>query len=151
MDIEIIKANIEQLNTLVEFQLLMAKETEDLDLDEDVLRQGIYAGILDSGRAIYYIAKSDKDIVGSLMITKEWSDWRNKWVIWIQSVFVPKEYRGKGVYKALYGYIKDIADNNDEYSGIRLYVDTTNVNAQKVYSKLGMDSNHYQLFESMIN
>lgn len=148
MSIDIIKASIEDLDVLVDYQLKMAKETEELILDAEILRSGILAGLNDKYKAIYYIAKDGDKTVGSLMITKEWSDWRNIWVLWIQSVYVVEEMRGKGVYKALYSNIKEIAIS-ENYGGIRLYVDKTNTVAQKVYSNLGMNGDHYQLFEYM--
>ena len=150
MNIVVRKANIGDLDVLIDFQFKMAKETEDLTLSLEVLKRGITAGLNDEFKATYYIAETDGEAAGSLMITKEWSDWRNVWVIWIQSVFVMKSMRGKGVYKSLYNHIKKIVEDNN-YGGIRLYVDKTNTVAQKVYGNLGMNGEHYQLFEYMNN
>jgi ribosomal protein S18 acetylase RimI-like enzyme len=95
------------------------------------------------------LAELDKNIAGSLMITPEWSDWRGCWIWWIQSVFTLPIYRKQGVYKALYDFVMHEVENNNEIGGIRLYVDKTNHTAQKVYNHLGMNGEHYQLFEWM--
>jgi len=149
MNIEIRKANIEDLPIIVDFMLKMSKETEELLLSPQVLEPGIKQGLEDDSKAEYFIAEIDGEIAGSLMITKEWSDWRNAWVLWIQSVYTVVKYRNKGVYKALYNYIEQIVESSKEYCGIRLYVDTTNNTAIKVYTKLGMNGEHYKLFERM--
>ena len=148
MEFIIRKANINDLEVLASFQIKMAKETENMILEKDIITQGISAGLKDNNKAEYFVAEYHNDIIGSLMITKEWSDWRNVWVLWIQSVYVVKLYRQKGVYKALYTHIIDMIDQK-EYGGVRLYVDKTNTKAQQVYSKLGMNGEHYQLFEFM--
>jgi len=146
--IEIRKGLESDLDTLVDFMILMAKETEGLNLKDEILRQGIKAALVDEQKGIYYIAEINGHIVGSLMTTFEWSDWRNNWVLWIQSVYTHPSFRGKGVYKALYENLKAKVDRG-EYAGIRLYVDKTNTSAQKVYEQLGMDGNHYHFYEWM--
>ncbi len=146
--IEIRKGVESDLDTLVDFMVLMAKETEDLNLKDEILRQGIKAALVDEQKGIYYIAEINGHIAGSLMTTFEWSDWRNNWVLWIQSVYTYPTFRGKGVYKALYENLKAKVDRG-EYAGIRLYVDKTNTSAQKVYEQLGMDGNHYHFYEWM--
>ena len=95
----------------------------------------------------YVIAKNSNEIMGSLMITYEWSDWRNGMFWWIQSVYVEKEFRKQGVYKQMYLYIKEKAKNDNSCTGIRLYVEKENKVAQSVYKKLGMDETYYKLFE----
>ena len=139
------------INSIVEFQINMAEETENLTLHEDVIGPGVEAVFNDHNKGKYFIAESGDDIAGSLLITYEWSDWRNGTVIWIQSVYVKGEYRGKGIFKEMYQHIKNlVVENSEKYKGIRLYVDKTNISAQKVYEKVGMNGNHYQLFEDMI-
>jgi len=149
MAIKIRKATILDLPVIVDFMLKMAKETEDLILSSSVLSPGIERGLKDSNKAEYFIAEINGDVAGSLMITKEWSDWRNAWVLWIQSVYTVRKHRKKGVYKALYSFILKKVEESQEYSGVRLYVDSTNYTAIKVYNKLGMNGNHYKLFERM--
>ncbi len=151
MDFNIREASVDDLEILVGFQIKMANETENLILDKDIISRGILMGLKDINKAQYYVAELNNEIIGSLMITKEWSDWRNRWVLWIQSVYVVEAHRQKGVYKALYAYIIDMVKQNSDYGGVRLYVDKTNTNAQRVYSKLGMNGDHYQLFEYMVD
>ncbi len=149
MSIEIRKAILSDVDTIVSFMLKMAKETEDLTLFAEVLKPGITNGIMDSAKAEYFVAEINNEIAGSLMITKEWSDWRNAWVLWIQSVYTVEKFRQKGVYKALYKHIENMVENSANYCGIRLYVDTTNRTAINVYTSLGMNGEHYRLFEKM--
>lgn len=144
------KANIEDGTYIVDFQLAMALETENLELDRSTVEKGVKAVFADESKGNYYIAESDEQVVGSLMTTYEWSDWRNGRVLWIQSVFVDKMHRGKGIYRRLYEYVKEIVKNDDtDFRGIRLYVDKTNISAQKVYAKMGMENHHYEMYEWM--
>ena len=149
-EIQIRKGRLKDLDVLVGFMIAMAKETEDLDLDDAILRPGIKAALSDPQKGLYYLAEIDGKIAGSLMTTFEWSDWRNAWVLWVQSVYTLPEFRGKGVYKVLYLNLVNKVKSG-EYAGIRLYVDKTNLNAQKVYEKLGMDGEHYHFYEWMPN
>jgi len=143
-------AHKNDINCIVEFQINMAEETENLILHEDVITPGVEAVFGDHNKGRYFVAEYEDDIAGSLLITYEWSDWRNGLVLWIQSVYVKSEYRGKGVFKAFYKHIQGVMNNNpEEYKGIRLYVDKTNVGAQKVYDAVGMNGNHYQMYEWM--
>lgn len=137
------------VDALVRFQQKMAKETESLELNADVLREGVSALLADSTKGRYDVAEEGGTVVGSLMTTFEWSDWRNGTVLWIQSVFVLPEHRGKGIYKQMYMFIRSLVEEDANLKGIRLYVDKTNVSAQKVYSRLGMNGEHYQVFEWM--
>ena len=136
------------LNKILDFQLKMAEETEGLLLPPEKLRPGIEAALNDKNKGLYFMAETKGEIAGSLMITREWSDWRNAWVAWIQSVYVRPEFRRKGIYSALYRHVKALVEKG-EYAGIRLYVDKTNTAAQKTYSALGMNGEHYRLFEWM--
>ncbi len=129
------------------FQENMAMETEKIILKGSILQEGVKAVFSDASKGCYYIAEVEGKVVGCLLITYEWSDWRNGQIVWIQSVYVIPGYRRKGVFKLLYNYIKQIVENDPHYKGIRLYVDKSNENALKVYQRLGMDGNHYQLFE----
>ena len=144
---EIRKAKEQELATLVRFQEEMALETEGLTLDHAILQEGVKAVFKDEKKGDYYLAIEDNTIAASLLITYEWSDWRNGWIYWIQSVYVLPAYRGKGIYKKMYGHLKELVDNDEKLLGLRLYVEKNNTNAQKVYAKLGMDGEHYQMFE----
>jgi len=134
---------------IVEFQIAMARETEDLPLDRQVVSQGVAAVLENATRGRYYVAESDQRVIGCLLITYEWSDWRNGSVWWIQSVYVLPEFRRQGIYAGLYAHVKELANADPHVRGIRLYVDRRNERAQIVYSRLGMNGEHYQVFEWM--
>jgi ribosomal protein S18 acetylase RimI-like enzyme len=134
---------------IVDFQMAMASETENITLNRHVCTRGVEAVFEDRGLGRYFVAQLGDDLIASLLITMEWSDWRNGVVWWIQSVYVRPEHRRKGVYAALYQHVKKIAESNETVKGIRLYVDRTNTAAQAVYSRLGMNGEHYLVFEWM--
>ena len=136
-------------DTIVEFQIRMASETEEVDLDRHTCTLGVNAVFEQPSRGLYFVAEKDGRIVGSTLITYEWSDWRNGLVWWIQSVYVAPEHRRQGVYAGLYQHVKELVEADPNLSGIRLYVDTRNVRAQEVYSRLGMNGDHYRVFEWM--
>ena len=136
------------LDVIVAGNADMAAETEQLQLDLPTLRQGV-AAVLDArapGR--YWVAEHEGRVVGQLLITYEWSDWRNRQVWWIQSVHVAREARRLGVFRALYAHLRDEAQAAGA-GGLRLYVDETNTRAQAVYASLGMHGGHYRVFEDM--
>lgn len=147
--IRIQKAEQNHIETITGFQLQMAMETENLKLDEDILRSGVTAVFRNQELGSYYIACNNDEIIASLLVTCEWSDWRNGQVLWIQSVFVKPEYRGQGIYRKMYEHLRQIVMNNDNLKGLRLYVDATNINAMKTYEKTGMNGEHYRLYEWM--
>ena len=134
---------------IVEFQVAMALETEDFELSVDTVNKGVTAVFNDSSKGKYFVATDNNEIVGSLLLTPEWSDWRNMWVMWIQSVYVVPNKRGSGVFRVLYDHIVEYVGNNNEVAGLRLYVDLSNHKAIEVYKKIGMIGDHYQLFEVM--
>jgi len=135
---------------LVEFNQAMALETEGKKLDSQILRKGVEAVFKDEKKGFYVVAELDEEIVGGLMITFEWSDWRNRWFWWIQSVYILPEHRGKKIYRLLYEFAAEKAKENKDVCGFRLYVERENINAQKVYEKLGMSSSHYLMYEEML-
>lgn len=141
------RAKAEEAQYIIDFQIDMAQETENVVLDRNIITPGVQAVFDDETKGWYFVAELDGKIAGSLLITFEWSDWRNGMILWIQSVFVSKEFRGQGVYRALYEHIQNMVNSSDEYAGIRLYVDKTNTNALQVYEKLGMDNQHYGMCE----
>lgn len=140
-------AKNEDINSISNFQIAMAKETENIDLDPETVFKGVSAVVEDQNKGCYYLAEIGGKITGSLLTTYEWSDWRNGTVIWIQSVYVLPEYRRKGVYSKLYSHVKQLVLENTELKGIRLYADKMNDTAQKAYKKLGMSADHYITFE----
>jgi GNAT superfamily N-acetyltransferase len=139
----------EDKKTIAQFQIEMAKETEGLKLDLGVLINGVTAVFRDPAKGKYLVAEDDKQMVGSMLLTPEWSDWRNKWVLWIQSVYVLPEFRRKKIFSLMYEFAKQIALHDEEVAGMRLYVDNSNEKALKVYKAIGMDGDHYRVFEWM--
>lgn len=145
-----IRTAIEEDRFLIaDFQVKMAKETENIDLDIEIVNNGVMSVFQDTHKGKYIVAVNKGQVVASLLLTYEWSDWRNSVVLWIQSVFVIPEMRGQGVFKNLYAFVKKIAMDDKSVSGIRLYVDKSNENAMKVYNKVGMNGEHYSVFEWM--
>ncbi len=134
---------------IVAFQLAMARETEEVTLDLATCTAGVDAVFADTRRGHYFVAELDGAVVASLLITHEWSDWRNGDVWWIQSVYVTPKARGKGVYAGLYEHVKQLVQADPNVRGLRLYVDKRNTRAQTVSARLGMDGEHYQVFEWM--
>ncbi|MBX2913628.1 MAG: GNAT family N-acetyltransferase [Cyclobacteriaceae bacterium] len=147
--IEIKEAILDDALYIIDFQLKMALETEGVQLDYHTVTEGVHAVFKDATKGAYYVALEAGKVVGSLMTTYEWSDWRFGTVLWIQSVYIVPEARGKGVFKKMYQHIQQLVTPQSGYRGIRLYVDKTNVAAQKVYESLGMNGEHYQMYEWM--
>jgi ribosomal protein S18 acetylase RimI-like enzyme len=137
-------------DALVEFNQAMALETEGRSLDPNVLTKGVAAVFADEAKGFYVVAETAGRIVAGLMVTNEWSDWRNGWFWWIQSVYVVPEYRGQGVYGKLYEYVKHSAALAGSVCGFRLYVEHDNARAQRVYEKVGMSASHYQMYEEEV-
>jgi GNAT superfamily N-acetyltransferase len=135
------------LETIADFQLRMARETEGLELDPGTVIRGVAAVLADPAKGSYWVAEREGRVVGSLLTTFEWSDWRNGTVLWIQSVYVVPGERGRGVYRALYEHLRHRVEDDPGLKGLRLYVDRRNAAAQEVYERLGMTREHYELFE----
>jgi len=135
------------LERLVGFNLAMARETEDHGLDERVLREGVRRALRDPERGSYTVAELDGEVVGCLLVTREWSDWRDGWWWWIQSVYVAPGARRRGVYRALHQGVLAAAAAAGDVCGVRLYVETENRTAQATYGELGMRQARYLMFE----
>jgi GNAT superfamily N-acetyltransferase len=137
------------LGTLVAFSRAMARETEGRDLPEDRLRAGTDAVLRDPARGAYLVVEGgDGEALGQLLITTEWSDWRNGWFWWIQSVYVRPEARGRGVYRQMHREVERRARERGDVCGLRLYVATDNRAAQAVYAAVGMTAADYRMFEA---
>ena len=136
------------LEVLVRFQIAMASESEDKGLDENTLRHGIAAALSSEDLALYILAEIAGKPVGTLMLTWEWSDWRNGRFWWIQSVYVTSAHRRLGVYSAMHHHVLSLASKDPTAAGIRLYVEKDNDDAQATYRHLGMVETHYRLFET---
>ena len=139
----------EDIQDIAQFQVDMAQESEGTTLNLERVLKGVSAVMEDEYKGTYIIARSEGKPIGSLMLTREWSDWTNRWYWWIQSVYVRPEFRGKGAYRAMYAKIKEMADEAG-VTQVRLYVDKTNYRAQEVYKKLGMDECHYLMYEEVL-
>jgi GNAT superfamily N-acetyltransferase len=144
--IRVREALMSDINALVEFNAAMALETEAKTLDTRVLSAGVAAVLAEPRRGFYLVAENDRELAGCLMITYEWSDWRNGDWWWLQSVYVRPEQRRHGVFRALYAEVERLATARPDVVGVRLYVERENRHAQKTYASLGMHEEHYLLY-----
>jgi len=144
------KAVEEDLPVIASFNRAMALETEDKALDESLIQAGTAGMQAHPEYGFYLVAQKGGEIAGSLMVTYEWSDWRNGLFWWVQSVYVRPEFRRQGVYKALYDWVRSEVKKAPEAVGIRLYVETENIGAQKAYEALGMLRCHYAMYEELL-
>ena len=144
------RATTEDVAAIAQFNIAMAAETEDLALDPQTVHAGVAAVVSDDRRGFYLVARSDGKAVGSLMITYEWSDWRNGNLWWIQSVYVAPSARKQGIFRLLYDNVISLAKQSGDAAGVRLYVEKDNRGAQEVYRKLGMSETAYRVFEIIL-
>lgn len=144
--VEVRRATIDDVALLVHFNQAMAQETEGKALPKDRVTEGVRAALSDPGKGFYLIAEVEGTAAGGLLVTYEWSDWRNANFWWIQSVYVEPRFRRRGVYGKLHREVERAASASA--CGIRLYVDADNDRAQNVYRRLGMRPSRYFLYES---
>jgi GNAT superfamily N-acetyltransferase len=147
------KARFEDWERIVDLNLQMAKETEEKILDENVVREGIKAVLDNQLRGFYLLGENDegtKMIVGQLMITFEWSDWRNSNIWWIQSVYVDKKFRNRNVFSQLFNTVAEMALSEKSVGMLRLYVREDNNSAKQVYESLGMTKTPYEIYEKSV-
>jgi len=137
----------EDADTIARFQVEMARETEGMCLDEATVAAGVRAVFADPRKGQYWVAEADGGVVASLLVTPEWSDWRNGTVWWVQSLYVRPEQRRSGAFRALYEHLRALVEADDELLGIRLYVAAGNAAAQRAYEAMGMDGARYRLYE----
>jgi len=140
------KARPEDAPAIIDFQQKMAWETEKLALATGIVTKGVNALFSNPSYGQYWVAEENDVVISSLLITYEWSDWRNTNVWWFQSVYVLPEYRRKGIFRSMYLKIKEEADK-EGVAGLRLYVETNNNRAKATYESLGMHSEHYTMYE----
>jgi len=143
-------ATVDDRDAFVRFNRAMALETEDKTLDEGLVTPGVQAVFENPARGFYVLAESDDEIVAALMITFEWSDWRNAVFWWIQSVYVTPAFRRRGLYRRLYNFVRDRARHEGGVCGFRLYVEKNNRAAQQTYESLGMAESDYLMYEETI-
>ncbi|MGL5048096.1 MAG: GNAT family N-acetyltransferase [Shewanella sp.] len=141
------KAKYQDLTALVHFNQAMAQETEGLALDEATLTRGVGTLLESPQKGFYLVAEIAGEIVGSLMVTFEWSDWRAKDYYWIQSVYIRPQNRRQGIYGRLYNEVKQLAEINGGAASFRLYVEQENLAAQQTYQALGMKQSYYLMYE----
>ena len=134
---------------LIEFNAAMALETEGKELLPDVIGAGVRSLLGNPAAGFYVVAEEGARVTASLMVTKEWSDWRNGTFWWIQSVYVRPESRRRGLYRALYRHVQELAAKDPQVCGFRLYVERANFPAQAVYGALGMKQTQYLVYEEL--
>jgi GNAT superfamily N-acetyltransferase len=143
------QATSQDAKELADFNINMARETEGLELKPEVIAAGVKAMIENPQMGFYLVVELDNGIQASLMVTTEWSDWRNGIFWWIQSVYVRPQYRRQGLYRELYARVKELAEQEDSVCGFRLYVERDNLAAQQTYCNLGMSETEYRIFEEL--
>lgn len=142
-------ATLDDLSTIVEFNRRLAWETESIQLSVEVLQTGVRAALLDSHKARYFVADIEGRVVGQLMYTREWSDWRNGDIWWLQSVYVEESARRQGVFRALVDHVTQLAKSTPDVVGLRLYVEEHNSRAAETYDRLGLKTAGYVVREQI--
>ena len=148
-DIIIRNGEEKDAEVIAEFNVAMAMETEEKQLDGQRVLSGVRNLLKCSEEGFYVVAELNGEIIASLMVTKEWSDWRDGVFWWVQSVYVTAEQRKRGVFRRLYEFVKETAVANGRVCGLRLYVERDNTAAQKTYASLGMEETPYKMYEVM--
>ena len=143
------KATSGDLDTIVNFNARLAEESEDILLDRSTLRDGVRAILSNAARGSYHVACNGGGVVGQMMHTHEWSDWRNGDIWWIQSVYVLPDHRRRGVCRALYGHLKALSASDPGVVGLRLYVERGNSAAQAAYAAFGMEMAGYLVMQDL--
>ena len=143
-------ARMKDAGIIARFNRAMALETENRQLAEEVITTGVRTLLKNPRDGFYVVAEMDGVIAAALMVTSEWSDWRNGFFWWIQSVYVKKEYRRQGLYSQMYRFVKSEAGKRAAVCGFRLYVEKDNLQARKTYETLGMDRTNYIFYEEMV-
>ena len=147
MNLRIRRAGPHDSDIVAGFNLALAAESEGLELDPARVRRGVDAVLRDSAKGFYTLAEVDGRVVGQMMVTFEWSDWRNATFWWLQSVYVQPEFRQRGVYRRLYEHVLEEAKARNDICGLRLYVSKENQIAQRVYERLGLKPAQYAMYE----
>jgi GNAT superfamily N-acetyltransferase len=148
---EIRFAEVEDAEIIAQFNCELAEETEDDELDLVTVTRGVTRFLQGAGAGFYIIAEIDKRIIGCLMVTHEWSDWRDGNLWWIQSVYVKAKVRRQGVFRSLFHWVQERAKVEADVCGIRLYVERDNERAQQTYESLGMKQKPYRIYERLVS
>jgi GNAT superfamily N-acetyltransferase len=140
-------ATVADAPLLEEFNCRLAPETEGKSLDPEVVHKGVAAGLADPNKAEYFVAEESGRVIGMVLLTREWSDWRNGWLWWIQSVYVRQEARRRGVFRTLYDHVYQLAVADPTVIGLRLYMEENNHVAARTYRGVGMEPAGYVVFQ----
>lgn len=143
------RATTDDIEALVDFNCAIARETEDRELERGLVARGVTRAFQQGDEVTYYVAEAGSELIGGLMLTREWSDWRDGWLVWIQSVYVAAEYRGRGVFRTLLEHVTEEVQKNPDVIGMRLYVETENQRAQSVYASTGFTNPNYKVLEKI--
>ncbi len=139
------------IDDIIDFQVIMARETEELMLNPTTVRKGVEHLFDNPDKGQYYVVTENNKTIACTLTVPEWSDWRNGTVLWIHSVYVKPEFRRKGIFRLIYEYLKNTVIVDQSLMGLRLYVEKSNTKAQKVYESVGMNGEHYRLYEWLKN
>jgi len=150
MDIRIREAALTDAPVIADCNVRLARESEGLELETARVEAGVAAMLKDPAKGIYYVAEAGGKVAGQLMITYEWSDWRNGNIWWIQSVYVKPEFRRAGVFRALFNHLQELARAREDVCSLRLYVHAENTRAAQSYERLGMTRTQYEVFEQEV-
>jgi GNAT superfamily N-acetyltransferase len=150
-EIKIRKAEPSDAAVITDFNVRLAAESEKLHLDRACVALGVAAVLEDPAKGIYFIAEAEGAVAGQLMITYEWSDWRNGNIWWIQSVYVKEEFRRRQVFRKLFDHLVQLARGQKDVCGLRLYMHGDNLRARQTYERLGMKATHYEVFEKELD
>ncbi|MCF8295235.1 MAG: GNAT family N-acetyltransferase [Bacteroidales bacterium] len=146
---QIRKGDFSDIVQIANFQVEMALETEDFQLSPVECRKGVQKIFDEPSLGFYLVAEEGDELIACLLIQNEWSDWRNRMVWWIHSVYVHPDFRQQGIFRLMYRHLAAIVTESESLGGLRLFVDKRNIRAQEVYRKMGMNDEHYILFEWM--
>jgi len=149
MDWEIRQATANDIPALVQFNCAIAQETEGKQLHLETVTQGVTRGLQQAGDVTYFVIDSADGPIGALLLTREWSDWRDGWLMWIQSVYVVPDRRGQGVFRALLKHVVENLRQQPDVVGLRLYVEAENHRAQVVYQRTGFVDSNYKVLEQL--
>lgn len=144
------EAQLGDVAIIAEYNVRLAQETEGKELDRATLLAGVRALIENPARGVYFVAEEAGQVVGQVMITFEWSDWRNGTFWWLKSVYVREEFRGHGVFRSLFEHVRGLAGQEAGVCGLRLYVERENERAKSAYRRLGMTDAGYEVFETVL-
>lgn len=139
------------MDVIAQFNLHLARESEHLDLEPARVRAGVEAVLRDPAKGLYFVAEEGGRVIGQLLITHEWSDWRNGDFWWLQSVYVQRDFRRHGVFKALFEFVLARAASQSDVCGVRLYMEADNDRAREAYERLGMKETNYLVFERAVD